>query len=236
MSEMATLTGLNWVADAPGDDPTARFTTAVTINSIPFRLVAHRVQRPAAAGWISDEDLEALPCDADGLMAMDGEAWKHWWQEFEALPDDDESFDVLPEPEDRADTAPLEDQHRRLWELLCSTDDPQRIWKRPEGAYIIFGWPVKDTGPEAVASVEVAFGTFDIDGWANARISIEGVPCILSGPVANWEPAQYSWSQAEDHAHWITEIEAATGQLLIPIAYPDKAHPRVFATLSPENG
>lgn len=76
------MTNLHWTADAPGSDPTARFTTIVDINGLPFRLVAHRVQRPVAAGWISGENLvDDLPCDADGRMAVDGEGWKLWWQE-----------------------------------------------------------------------------------------------------------------------------------------------------------
>lgn len=201
------LTNLHWTADAPGLDPTARFTTIVAINGLPFRLVAHRVQRPVAAGWISGESLvDELPCDSDGRMAIDGDAWRQWWVEFDAMPDvDDDGMlpDAPPHPLTPPEAIGLQEKHEALWSLLGNTDDLSEVWCRAEGAYVIFGWPVTDADPAGLPSFDVQFEIQDETGWAETLLVIEGIRCTLDGPVMQWRMKEQAWAPIDMGEEWI---------------------------------
>lgn len=230
------LTKLDWIADAPGSDPTARLTAWAAINGQPFRLVAHRVQRPVAAGWIDGAQLdEDLPCDADGRMAVDGEGWKRWWQEFDAMPDFDDDGNISdppPKPQTPPRAVALVEQHAALWSLLCNTDDPAQVWRRPEGAYLLFGWPVADVEVPGVPSIHMDLGFDEESGWADGFVFIEGVLCSVGGPVMRWQMKEQDWHPVDAGEEWIQKLRSAVPDPLALLPFTSQ-HQRVLAAVGP---
>lgn len=231
MTEYPSISDLNWLATAPGPDPTARFTAEAVINGQLFKLVAHRVQRPVAAGWVIGEFDEGEAYSTDGTMAIDGPAWKKWHQEWASLTDEDDW--ELPEPPALEETAELEAQHENLWKALGTSDHSAFVWKRSEGAYLIYGWAIDDTPGEALPTCEVQLDYQEESGWYEGTLSVEGTLCNLNGPAFRWDMRSQKFVPAYDHEFWVAGVSDAIGTspALMPTGQASHRFMAVVATL-----